>query len=193
QEVDDKTLRSKGKDLAAIAAETCEMAHIFGTSQRLMGGAYGNAILVRGIIESTSVTRLPKVPASRFWQEQRTVLEAEVTVDGRPLWVACTHLAVKRWNNEPQLEFLLEHLNGRPRPLVLMGDFNRPSDAVGPPAADAGLTMAKSGPTYPAGAPNRTIDHVLMSSGITVTAVEVRSTSMSDHAALVVDLELPAG
>lgn len=192
QEVDQGTLRVKGRDLAAIAAGACGMDHAFGTSQRLYGGRYGNAVLVRGEIASTAVTRLPKVPRTRFWQEQRTVLEVAARLDGTDLWIACTHLAVKQWNNGPQLEVLLQRFADRPAPKVLVGDLNRPPGAVRPQAEDAGLRFVEHGPTYPASGPNRTIDHALVSPDIEVLAAEVRSTPMSDHAALVVDLAIPA-
>ena len=104
QEVDQGTIRVKGRDLAAVAAEAAGMAYVFGTSQRLLGGRYGNAVLARGTLGQSELTRLPKVPRHRVWQEQRTLLEVPVELADGPLWVACTHLAVKRWNNGPQLE-----------------------------------------------------------------------------------------
>jgi endonuclease/exonuclease/phosphatase family metal-dependent hydrolase len=189
QEVDLGTVRVRGRDLAGIVARACEMDHVFGSSQRLLGGRYGNAVLVRGEIVGSTVTRLPKVPASRFWQEQRTVLEVDAALaDGR-LHVAATHLAVKQWNNGPQLEFLLRRMRDRPRPLAVLGDLNRRRAAVAGLAADAGLHTVEHGPTYPAWAPRTDIDHVLLSPELRPIAAEVRPTPMSDHAALLVDVE----
>lgn len=188
QEVDQGTIRVRGRDLAAIAAAACDMDHVFGTSQRLLGGRYGNAVLVRGEIVGTTITRLPKVPSSRFWQEQRTMLEVDASLADGPLHVAATHLAVKQWNNGPQLEFLLRRLRERPRPLALLGDLNRRRAAVAPLADDAGLHAVEHGPTYPAWAPRTDIDHVVLSGDLSVVRAEVRPTPMSDHAALVVDV-----
>ncbi|WP_426570652.1 endonuclease/exonuclease/phosphatase family protein [Aquihabitans sp. McL0605] len=192
QEVDEGTVRAKGRDLAAAAAEAAGMEHVFGSSQRLLGGRYGNALLVRGEIHETAVTRLPKVPRTRFWQEQRTVLEARVTAAQTELWVASTHLAVKAWNNEPQLDFLLEHVRSRPAPLLVLGDFNREGSAITPHLPD-GLRLAAHGPTFPVHEPRRMIDHLIHSSVVTVRKAEVRSTEMSDHAALVIDLAVGEG
>lgn len=188
QEVDQGTIRVRGRDLAAIAAAACDMDHVFGTSQRLLGGRYGNAVLVRGEIVGTTISRLPKVPSSRFWQEQRTMLEVDASLADGPLHVAATHLAVKQWNNGPQLEFLLRRLRERPRPLALLGDLNRRRAAVAPLADDAGLHAVEHGPTYPAWAPRTDIDHVVLSGDLSVVRAEVRPTPMSDHAALVVDV-----
>jgi endonuclease/exonuclease/phosphatase family metal-dependent hydrolase len=51
------------------------------------------------------------------------------------------------------------------------------------------MVAPEHGPTFPAIAPRQRIDHVLHSPDLRTVRTEVRSTSMSDHAALVVDLE----
>jgi endonuclease/exonuclease/phosphatase family metal-dependent hydrolase len=129
------------------------------------------------------------VPRTRFWQEQRTLLLVDAVVDGAEVNLGCTHLAVKQWNNGPQLAFLLERLAVGARPLAVLGDFNRPRSGVADAAARVGLDAVEHGPTYPAGSPRTDIDHVLLSSGLRPVEVSVRSTKMSDHAALVVDVQ----
>lgn len=188
QEVDRDTYRTGRADLAAVAAGACGMAHVFGASRWYPGGRYGNAILARGTITAAGVTRLPKVPAGQFWREQRTALEASVTVGGRTVWVVCTHLSVPKEQNAVQLDWLLQHLRGRPQPQVVAGDLNRPAALVGPEAEQGGLRAAVHGPTFPVSKPRRSIDHVLVSPELEVVHTEVRATTMSDHAALVVDL-----
>jgi len=188
QEVDRDTYRTGRADLAAVAAGACGMAHVFGGSRWYPGGRYGNALLVRGTISAATVTKLPKVPARRFWLEQRTALEASVTVDGRTVWVVGTHLSVPRDQNAVQLAWLLDHLRRRPQPQVVLGDLNRPRELVEPEAAAVGFRASAHGPTFPVAKPRRTIDHVLVSPGLEVVRTEVRRTSMSDHAALVVDV-----
>lgn len=189
QEVDQGTLRVRGRDLAAVVAEITGTEHVFGPSRRLLGGRYGNAVLVRGRLGSPHLTSLPRVPAWWFWQERRTLLEVPVELGCGPLWVACTHLAVARRINGVQLEAVLARVGRRPRPTVLVGDLNRTHGAVAPTAERAGLVAPEHGPTFPASAPRRRIDHVLHSPDLRVVRTEVRSTEMSDHAALLVDLE----
>lgn len=190
QEVDQGTFRAKRQDLAAIAAETCGMAHVFGASRRFPGGHYGNALLVRGTIERSAVYPLPKLPAHRFWQERRTVLKASVTVDGHRLWVACTHLAVPPKVSTIQLDALIERAAFAPSPRIVLGDFNREPEAVEPQFRAIAMPMAGTGPTFPAHRPDQTIDHVAVSADIDILAAEVHRTAMSDHAALVVDVAL---
>lgn len=188
QEVDRGTFRSGRADLAAAAAESCGMSHVFGASVRFWGGWFGNALLVRGDLVSSSVTRLSKVPGWKLWQERRTLLRAEVRVGGQPWSVAVTHLAVTRAVNGPQLDRALALVQRDRHPLVVLGDLNSRPNAVEPAAAAAGLTYVQHGPTYPVEDPRRGIDHVLVSPDVRVDAVEVRRTPVSDHAALLVDL-----
>lgn len=190
QEVDLGTWRVDGADLTAAVARATGMVGVFGPSRRFPGGWYGNALLVRGDLASWSVTRLPRVPRWRWWQEPRTVLQASVRVGGRELSVAATHLAVPQSVNGPQLDRLLELVAVRPRPLVVLGDLNRFPSTVEPAAAGAGLTYVPHGPTNPVPGRRLVIDHCLVSPDVAVGRVEVRSTEMSDHAALLVDLEL---
>lgn len=193
QEVDRDTYRTGRADLAAVAAGACGMAHVFGGSRWYPGGRYGNALLARGTITAATVTKLPKVPEGQFWRERRTALEATVTIDGRSLWVVGTHLSVPPAQNEVQLDWLLRHLRGRPRPQVVLGDLNRLLSLVRADAAQGGFAAAEHGATFPVGRPRRAIDHVLVTPELEVVAAEVRSTSMSDHAALVVDLAWSTG
>ncbi|MCU1498836.1 MAG: endonuclease [Acidimicrobiales bacterium] len=188
QEVDLGTYRVRRADLAGEVARACGMAHVFGASRRFPGGWYGNALLVRGDIESWSVTRLPKVPWWRVWQERRTLLQATVQVAGRRYTVAVTHLAVPQRVNGPQLDRALELVAGGPHPLVVLGDLNRYRPTVAPAAEAAGLVYVAHGPTNPVPGPHRTIDHVLISPDLEAVRTEVRVTQMSDHAALLVDL-----
>ena len=188
QEVDQGTLRGRGADLASVVAEACGMSHVFGRSRWYPGGAYGNALLVRGDIESWTVAPLPVVPAWRVWQERRTVLHAAVHVGGHALSVAVTHLAVPQRVNGPQLDHLLGAVADRPRPAIVLGDLNRFPNTVRPAAERAGLVYVPHGSTCLV--PPLVIDHVLVSPELVIRHVEVRPTEMSDHAALIVDVDV---
>ena len=188
EEVDLGTYRTGRADLAAIVARACAMEHVFGPARRFPGGWYGNALLVRGAVRSWSDAPLPRVPAWRRWQERRIGLEAQVVVDGTELGVVVTHLAVEREVSSVQLHELLRRA-GRTRPTVVLGDLNLRPSVVKPMAEAAGFTVVDHAHTSPApGPPNKSIDHVVVSAGVTVTASDVRVTPMSDHAALLVDL-----
>jgi endonuclease/exonuclease/phosphatase family metal-dependent hydrolase len=189
QEVDVGTYRTRGADLPAIVGRATRMDHAFGASRWFPGGRYGNAVLVRGDIATWTVARLPRVPSWHRWQERRTALEVDAVLEDGPLRVVGTHLAVPKAINGVQLALLLRRAAAGPSPVAVLGDLNRSLGSVGPMAEAAGLAVVPHGPTFPAGAPRRIIDHALLSDELVVTGVEVRSTAMSDHAALLVDVE----
>lgn len=188
QEVDHRTYRGRRVDLAGAVAEACGMTAVYGRSRWFPGGSTGNALLVRGDIEQWSVTELSSGPPWRVWRERRTVLQAAVRVGGHALSVAVTHLAVQQAVSAPQLDDVLRIAAHRPRPLVVMGDLNRFPSTVRPAAERAGLTYVAHASTCLV--PPLVIDHVLVSPDLVVQRVEVRPTAMSDHAALLVDVEV---
>ena len=74
------------------------------------------------------------------------------------LRVVTTHLSFLPTSNGAQLRLLVRRLAERSGRLVLMGDLN-----MGPRRADrlTGLGALATGPTFPADAPTRQIDHIL--------------------------------
>jgi len=183
QEVEVGTPRTWRVDLVGTVARRCGAAHVVGPARRWPGGYQANALLVRGDIASSVVEALPRVPGWKVWQERRTLLRAEVVVDGVAWSVTTTHLAVDESVSGPQLDHVLSRVGAGPRS-VLLGDLNREPGAVR--AGD--LRLVDHDATFPAGQPRETIDHVLVSADVEVLRADVRPTSMSDHAALLVDV-----
>jgi endonuclease/exonuclease/phosphatase family metal-dependent hydrolase len=153
---------------------------------------YGTALLSRFALESTSNTLLPCFEGS----EQRGLLEATVTVGGRPLRVLGTHL---QWDSETertrQAEAIVATLDERPT--VLLGDLNT---TPGSPAYQCLATRLEDawtvagdgeGPTFEAEPPPRRIDYVWVGGGVRVVAAQVLPSVASDHSALLVEVTLP--
>lgn len=183
QEVDDGLHRSQRADMAAVIAETAGMAHVFGPAIERGEGRYGNALLVRGDIDDVAVIGLPD-------KEPRCGIVATATVAGGPvLSVVATHLGL-RGAGRDQLPVLLDALRRRPGPRLLLGDLNLGTDDVDPIASAAGFTRVSAGPTFPAAAPRREIDHVLLD-GLVEAAAVVVPLPVSDHRALVVEVSVP--
>ena len=179
QEVDRHLRRSDDADTAAEVAAACGMAHVYGPAIALKGGYYGNALLVRGSIGDVEVVPIDD-------PEPRSAIVARVSVAGVELSVCATHLGLKG-RGEEQLPALLDVLRSRPGPRVLLGDLNLDPDAVD--RVRGGFVRAEAdGHTWPAKAPRRTIDHVLLE-GLAATAAVVVPLPVSDHRALVVEVE----
>lgn len=213
QEVDHLLQRSGHADLTALAAEAMGapdhrfVAALAGSpgatwsaatgDEQPHDAAYGIALLSRLPVTGWQVVRLPAVTTPvpmRFpgqalpsWvrDEPRVAVSATVEVRGSPLTVATTHLSFVRWWNGHQLRRLLRSLAGAPRPLVLTGDLNMGVERA---ARITGMQALATHPTFPADRPLEQLDHVLAEPPLPAVA-EARLMQLSDHRALVVDLE----
>ena len=183
QEVDVNLRRSHDADTAAAVAAACGMAFVFGEAIAIRGGRYGNALLVRGVIEDVEVIPIPDA-------EPRSAIVAKATIDGGDtLSVATTHLGL-RGAAASELPVVFDAMRNRPAPRVVLGDFNLDPDVVEPLAAVAGFERVTSDHTWPVKRPRRTIDHVLLD-GLRATATVVAPLPVSDHRALVVEVSGP--
>lgn len=176
----------QGEVLAALTG----LRHWFGRSCAMDGGEYGNAILTRGEIRSPFVYPLPGSG------EPRSVLQADVEVDGTELTFFVTHLAAwGRLLRKARLSQIAElgDITARgSRPHVLVGDFNVP------PAAEEIRTLLQHGhlrvcgdgreATFPM--TRQRLDYVFCDPRWNVVSTEVVRRGPSDHWPLVAELEL---
>jgi len=175
QEVDDLAVRSGNVDIAAVVAEACDMAWVFGPATRLgKRGRYGNALLVRGDITDVEVVPLPHSPH----EEPRSAILARAL----DVSIAATHLGI-RGDAPPQVPVVVRALCDRPGPHLLLGDLNLTKPKVDP------LRLVDAPPAFPASKPRRAIDHVALGEGLRATAVSVLPRQpVSDHRPLRVDV-----
>jgi endonuclease/exonuclease/phosphatase family metal-dependent hydrolase len=212
QEVDRAQPRSGGLDLAALAAQAGRAHHRFlptltgrpgawstATDADVAAGpgpdtdlgpepGFGIALLSRHPATAWRTLRLPllerRVPTVRGGRlvlardEPRAALAAVVQTPEGPLTVVCTHLSVVPGWNVHQLRHLRRAARHLPRPLVVTGDLNL-----------RGRAPALAAATFPAGAPDRQIDHVLLDGPVHAHGEPVTvDAGLSDHRALEVDL-----
>jgi endonuclease/exonuclease/phosphatase family metal-dependent hydrolase len=154
------------------------------------GPAYGNLLLSRLPLEAVEHLRFPPAGGG----EQRTALVGVVRVGSRPVTIGAGHLSNKQGHNVRQLRELQGLLAARPGPRLLLGDLNLTPLALRL-ASRPGWPGSGRGDTFPSSRPNRQLDHVLRSdpAGVLwVRASRVVAAPVSDHRALVVDLEAGA-
>ncbi|MEM8865908.1 MAG: endonuclease/exonuclease/phosphatase family protein, partial [Planctomycetota bacterium] len=204
QELDAPRQRSGGVDQAREIARQLEMIHHFHPAWSCEEEQFGDAILSRHPVKLVKAGPLaaPRRPNG----EPRGVLWVEVTVDGQPLQVLNTHLAVTPKDRLRQLESLVGDdwlgLAMATGPLVLCGDFN-----LGPTSSQyrvlskrlidtqvvEGLSPAQ--PTWLSWRPVTRIDHIFTTADLEVLDTYVVSNQLakhaSDHLPLVADLVLP--
>jgi endonuclease/exonuclease/phosphatase family metal-dependent hydrolase len=182
QEVDVNVARSQRLDQARLAADATGLAVAFCPVSRVgWRGRYGNALLARGAIDDVEELSLQR--SSRG--DRRAALLARVTVAGRPISVATTHLSVRYDVARPQLEAVLTALARRPEPRLFLADCNMAVAGVAPLAERAGMVVAVGPPTFPSSAPRAQIDHVA-ARGLELGRVMAPASAVSDHRPLVV-------
>lgn len=218
QEVDCDQPRSAMADLTAVAAEAMgAVSHRFvsaisgtpgatwmaATGREQPGTAsYGIALLSRFKALNWQVLRLPRIPV-RFPmylpgparvqivdEEPRAAVLARLDTDLGPLTVANTHLSFVPGWNRVQLRRLTRDLRGFPGPRVLMGDLN-----MSPPTPErwTGMRPLATALTFPAGAPDRQLDHILTDdTRLVAESCSAPALAISDHRPLVVSCRADA-
>lgn len=173
QEVDRGLPRSGKVDQLAELQETTGRRFWFHATVHRAGGRYGIAL---GAREEPDVETVDLFTPSDL--EPRVALVAEV---GGVIVVA-THLSRMKHRDvqERQLERLAEIVASSAGSVVVMGDLNRDAGDLGA-LGSCGLVPAVTAVTFPARAPNRQLDHILVPKGAEVVAGGSLHTEASDH------------
>lgn len=183
QEIDRGTERTEGVDQAVRLGELLGMTAHFGDFMPYQGGEYGMAVLTRLPVRSVRNLRLPD------GEEPRTALEVRVEVGlDREVSVIGIHFYRTPEERLAQADSLSGYLRDADHPLILAGDFNsRRGDRIlqSLRAADW-YVVDKEGAedTYPADAPAREIDFVMIRPAEAFEVVEHRviaESVASDH------------
>lgn len=181
QEVHRGTWQSRFRDQAVELARGTGMTAVFGPSFRVLGGEFGNAVLVRGEVLESDVVALPS------FGEPRSLLRARVRARGLETDVFVTHLSAWGSATRPlrvrQVRCLREQLQAAGRPFVLTGDLNAPPQSpeiVALLGADLARLCGEPGDTtHPF--LRRRIDYVLAGPGWQVVEAAVIKEGPSDH------------
>lgn len=165
------------------------------------GSAFGVALVSRLRVLHWDVRTFPAAPISlpltvagrrgltRVPDQPRAAVAAVVVGPDGPFTIATAHLSfVPGWNAR-QLRAVARWLATMPPPRVIAGDLNLPGRV---PATLTGWAELARAPTYPAWRPRVQWDHIL-STGVGndhVRAATAMRLPVSDHCALVVDVEI---
>ncbi|MFQ6576241.1 endonuclease/exonuclease/phosphatase family protein [Pseudomonas sp. UM16] len=108
------------------------------------------------------------------------------------LVVVMMHLALGSKTRALQLAYIRELIGGY-RHQVLMGDMNTHATDLleHSPLRDLGLVAPQVQATFPSWRPQRCLDHILLSSSLTLERVEVLAQPISDHLPVAVEIRLP--
>jgi endonuclease/exonuclease/phosphatase family metal-dependent hydrolase len=188
QEVDEGRRRSSFRNQAALVAEELGYQFVYHAVVRTGArGRYGNALLARAPIDDVELVQLVR-PSPR---QPRGAILARVEFPRVGVTVAVTHLQNhpaqlkgKRPEAPLQLRGLLDVLTARPRPRILLGDFNLGVGKATPILTAAGYRTIADAPTFPSDAPRITLDYIAVD-GLRILENNVVPTLTSDHRAVV--------
>ena len=187
-EVEGGSWRTRGVDQAALLAEATPLAHraffpTFTAGERIN---QGNAFCTHFPLRRTKAHELPGTGEPRF------LCEADIALRGTEVRVCVTHLSLELPMRTPQIERVAEIIARRPEvPTVLAGDFNVAEEGELRLLLEGGLQRADAGPTFPAWAPTKTLDHLFFSRHFEIVRSFVFDQfRFADHLPLVVDVEL---
>lgn len=181
QETDTARFSGGNADLVRTLAEGLNMHAYYGP--RTVTGTFGIALLSRYPIEN------PRTFFMFSEGEQTASLEAEINFEGERYHVLVTHLG----NGGPiiQQQQVLQRLADKQN-VIAMGDFN-----FRPATEQYTLTVQTLQDAWVLGGetptdgldPQRRIDHIFVSPGVNVHAARYLTSPVSDHPALLVEIE----
>jgi endonuclease/exonuclease/phosphatase family metal-dependent hydrolase len=185
QEVDQGTQRTAHVDQPAELARLTGLKCIFARNIDWEGGGYGTAVLTRLPVKGVEQHRLP----SHYKGEQRGVQVVELGAGDDTFVFFATHLNYRpeedeRLDSVKKIRSLLPAYGDAP--MVLAGDLNAEpgSETMKQFGVDWQRANAEPVKTYPAEAPAKQIDYVLVRPAERWTIVEVRvldEAVASDH------------
>jgi len=191
QEVDCLRPRSDFVNQTAFLAQKLDMEYVFGASIRYHTGAYGNAILSKLPIISSTNHLLPSI------MESRACLEVKIIIDNSILTVFNTHLSLNNQERSRQLnDIILPLVMKQKNPAVLCGDFNAPDSAEEIKSAakqlqdtfknNTGLIVN----TYSAADPQVRIDYIFINSHCQCRSFYIVDSLASDHLPAVASISI---
>lgn len=197
QELDKGVDRTKRRDLPAELAKLTGMHVYFKQNRPYGGGEYGNALLSRFPLLSTT-NILYSIPNPT---EQRGLQIVTVEANGLPLTFMNTHLDFRPDDGERRIcvEEIKKFVTAHPQDaIVLTGDFNTGPDTVVHTnmqtfMQDAWLQVGQGpGLTYSSSAPSARIDYIWVGTNQLVKPIKmhVPESQASDHLPLVGEFQL---
>ena len=189
QEVDSGSLRSGFINQTKYLANHAGFPYWCHQPTRKVGSiAYaGNGLLSRFRPDEVIDHRLPGVIPGRG------ALWVRFGEGDQALILVILHLALGRRARLSQLDYAADHIRDCPH-AVILGDLNTPAGSPELKRFSNYLSLqipSHDSLSYPSWQPQRAIDHVLLSGGISVKACRVLDVDYSDHCPVSVEVQLP--
>lgn len=192
QEADGGSLRSGFVNQVEYLAQLGHFPYWHQQCTRDFGhfGRYGNGMLSRVLPEHLEEHKLPGLLPGRG------AIFLKFRHGDQQLIVVNLHLALGRRTQLRQLAYIQELISDFEH-VVIMGDMNTHAEQLldNSPLKDSGLwaPVCSSRKTFPSWAPQKSLDHILVSDGIKVGDAWTPEFTVSDHLPVAIELDLPSG
>lgn len=196
QEVDRGVARTQGRDLPGELAKLTGLHMVFRKNIDYQGGEYGNAILSRRPILTSTNLHYRMLRAG----EQRGLLQTTIDFDGETIAFMATHLdyrpdPAERLSNVQEIKAAAAQHPGQM--VIVAGDFNdHPTGKVHEAMTDGFVDAWERGGsgdgfTFSSTQPKSRIDYIYVRpvAGWQVAHAEVLTSQASDHSPLLVELQ----
>ena len=178
---------------AKILGELTGRNHFFAKAIN-MPGPYGNGFLCKYPIKACEVIPIPdpEVKDEDVYYETRCLLKATVDI-GKDITVFVSHFGLAKKERINAVKTIVEEVKKVDTPVILMGDFNeQPNGEILAPLYEIfNEAFSKDNTfTFPSNDPCVKIDYIFLSKDIKVLSSEVKSDVVSDHCAVLCDIEI---
>ena len=186
-----------GKEIA----EQLGYTYIFGKAIDVPGGGYGNALITRYPVSNVRTVPMRLAPEDRDpngvarWYEDRALLIADVTVEGKTLTVMSVHFGLNDDEHALAVDIVRREVEKIENPIIFMGDLNlvdssRHYAALCEFLEDSAAVSVGCINTFPSPEPNRRIDFLFTKGEVKALESRVPEVIVSDHRPFVATVEL---
>ncbi len=179
QEVDGGSLRSGFVNQVEYLAHRANFPYWYAQLNRDLGpiAQHGNGLLSRLEPSALEDHKLPGTFAGRG------AIVMRFRFGGADLLVVLLHLSLGERSRHQQLSYVRSLIEGEAN-VVVMGDMNSHLGGLlfdSPLAYTTLVTAHDAKPTYPSWRPAFTLDHILVTPGLTIRSCDVLDCNVSDH------------
>ena len=173
QEVYDHDSLDGGKEQAKVIGEQLGYYYAFAKGSVYRWGECGNALV-------------SKFPIEGAYYDDRVMLVAELSINGRTVTVICTHFGLHADELNLAVDSVRAAVGEIKTPMIFMGDLNfGPSEhyygRLCEVMTDTAMLMKVSDNTFPSEAPNNRIDYIFVNDQVKVLDACVPELIVTDH------------
>lgn len=188
QEVDGGGMRSRSIVQTEYLARNAGFKYWYNQINRRVGrvALHSNGLLSRMKPSEIMDLKLPGIPG-------RGALLVRFGDTADPLHLCVAHLALGRRARIKQIEYLIGLVGDLPN-LILMGDLNFETNTPEMNKLISGTQLCRPVSeikTFPSWRPKRRLDHILVTSGLSVQNIRVPRFACSDHLPVAMEIALP--